>query len=137
MRKIHSDNKMVEILDMQKVTKVEKLRPIAGGHKSTSSLVPLIPADRDYLGLLSAVYARKKKAVLIFCPTKNLCEEVAKRLCVNQLPRQFPEYAKSAQNCKGANEFTDLENEVKGLCDQYRRLGIQLSKQNEVYDPEL
>ena len=48
-----------------------------------------LPCDRDYVGLLTAVYARKKKAVLIFCPSKNQCEEVAKRLC-NWIPKQFP-----------------------------------------------
>jgi replicative superfamily II helicase len=46
----------------------------------------LIPGDRDQIGALSASYVRKKKAVLIFCPTKNGCEDMATRLS-NILPK--------------------------------------------------
>ena len=38
-----------------------------------------------------ATYLRKKKAVLIFCPSKNLCETVAKKLA-SLMPIQYPDY---------------------------------------------
>ena len=56
--------------------KVLDLKEVVSGEKK-----PLIASDRDQIGLLTSVYLRKKKAVLIFCPSKNQCEEVAKRLC--------------------------------------------------------
>jgi superfamily II DNA helicase RecQ len=56
-----------------------------------------------------ASYLRKKKAVLIFCPTKNQCEQVAKRLAM-QLPIQYPEYAQKENLTYG-----DVENEVRDM----------------------
>jgi hypothetical protein len=56
-----------------------------------------------------ASYLRKKKAVLIFCPTKNQCEQVAKRLA-SQLPVQYPEYAS-----KQVLNYGDIESEIKEM----------------------
>ena len=36
--------------------------------------------DRDLSGLLAGAYMFKRKAVLIFCPSKRMCEEFAKNM---------------------------------------------------------
>ena len=45
------------------------------GKESKPNNRQLVKNDYDQIGLLSAAYARKKKAVLIFCPSKMGCEE--------------------------------------------------------------
>lgn len=49
------------------------------------SLKQQIKGDRDYAAILCAIYAKKRKAVLVFCPSKNQCEQLALKLQV-QLP---------------------------------------------------
>lgn len=63
-----------------------------------------------------ASYLRKKKAVLIFCPTKNQCEQVAKRLSC-QLPIQYPEYA-SSQPLSYGNVDDEIKDMVNYLVKQ-------------------
>jgi hypothetical protein len=51
----------------------------------------LIPGDQEFVVTFTLAYLRKKKAVLIFCPTKPGCEKLAETLS-NKLPIQYPEY---------------------------------------------
>lgn len=81
-----------------------------------------------------ASYLRKKKAALIFCPTKNLCEQVAKKLA-NQLPIQYPDY--KVQD-KTTVTYTDVDNEVRDMI-QYlvKNNKSRYFDRNEVYDPSI
>ena len=57
--------------------------------------MPLVPNDPEYLATLTLAYLRKKKAVLVFCPTRDGCQKTAKHIA-DKLPVQFPEYKKTA-----------------------------------------
>ena len=41
--------------------------------KKSEKFIPLFPNDRDFLVAVACAYLRKKKAVLVFCPTKSQC----------------------------------------------------------------
>jgi hypothetical protein len=76
-----------------------------------------------------ASYLRKKKAVLIFCPTKNLCETVAKRLSC-QLPIQYPEY----QESEGLT-YGDIDKEIQDMLNWLAKNNKgRYFERNEVYD---
>ena len=92
--------------------------------------LPLIPGDSDYIATLTLAYLRKKKAVLVFCPTKNDCQKTAKFIA-DKLPVQFAEYKKiPAVKPKSPNEksrrssaapkldFSDLVTELKDIVCQ-------------------
>ena len=81
--------------------------------------------------MLTAVYTRKKKAVLVFCPSKKQCEDVAIALC-RQLPLQFPEYADAQKTL----EFTNVDEEITDLLKQYQEFKGPF-KQEKVHDKEL
>ena len=55
--------------------------------------IPLIEGDTDYIATITLAYVRKKKAVLVFCPTRDGCQKMAKFIA-NKLPVQFAEYKK-------------------------------------------
>lgn len=55
--------------------------------------MPLIPGDTDFIATLTLAYLRKKKAVLVFCPTRDGCQKMAKFIA-DKLPVQFSEYKK-------------------------------------------
>lgn len=64
-------------------------------------------------------YLRKRKAVLIFCPTKNLCEQVAKKLSM-VMPMQYPDYNKSDL------VFTDIDTEIILMIDYLKSISKHL-----------
>eukprot|EP00347_Sterkiella_histriomuscorum_P009329 403341625 len=68
-----------------------------------------LAADNDYLPLVLSSYLRKKKAVLIFCPSKVQCEQVAKKLAAI-MPTQYPEY-----ESKQSLHYEDIETEIKEI----------------------
>jgi len=55
-------------------------RLMLGGGQDSAATNTNRALDNDYLPVMLASYLRKKKAVLIFCPSKNQCEQVAKKL---------------------------------------------------------
>ncbi|CDW81021.1 dna polymerase theta [Stylonychia lemnae] len=88
----------------------------------------------DQLPLLLASYMRKRKAALIFCPSKNMCETYAKKLAFI-LPAQYPEY-ESQRNLN----YDDIENEIKSIIaylqSQKKRNLVFYDKQ-QIYDRDL
>jgi superfamily II DNA/RNA helicase len=48
--------------------------------------VPLFRNDKDHIALLTAIYTKKKKAILIFCASKAGCSSLATKLSF-QLPQ--------------------------------------------------
>lgn len=94
---------------------------------------PLLEGDPDFLATITLPYVRKRKAVLVFCPTKQGCETTATFLA-KRLPFQFPEYA-----AEGRLDFSDLVGEFKQIVDsvvEARDQGKRLCL-DAVYDRKL
>ena len=103
------------------------------GRAAPQGREPLLAGDPDFLATITLPYVRKKKAVLVFCPTKAGCETTAKFLA-KALPLQFPEYA------AGKNpEFTDLAQEFKEIVASvlHSRHRGQGGNREAVYDKQL
>lgn len=88
-----------------------------------SDQAPLIPADQNYIAHLTMAYVRKKKAVLVFCSMKKLCEQMAHHIA-SKLPLQFEEYAKVPSPGLGGKlvapklEFTEISQELRDIVSQ-------------------
>lgn len=107
--------------------------------KNQHSTESLIPGDRDSSGLLAGAYMRMNKAVLVFCPSKNQCEETATKMakwvprftidseftCIEEAIHQHIKTIHFQQNCQvpadiaeeRAKLVNELENCPSGLCE--------------------
>ena len=54
-------------------------------------MTPLLPQDPNFIAHISLAYTRKKKASLIFCPSRKECEVMAEQIA-SKFPYQFAEY---------------------------------------------
>ena len=77
-----------------------------------------------------AAYLRKKKAVLIFCPSKNQCEQVARKLA-NHLPIQYPEYKNTSQTLIFGEVEAEIRDMIQYLVKQNKG---RYFDRNEVFD---
>ena len=94
---------------------------------------PLLAGDPDFLATITLPYVRKKKAVLVFCPTKAGCESTA-RFLAKKLPLQFPEYetGKNPEFSELVQEFKEITTSVLHARQRGQRLGLEA-----VYDEQL
>ena len=85
-------------------------------------MIPLFPNDNEFLGTIACAYLRKKKAVLVFVPTRDGCQRTA-TLLAQKLPVQFLEYRPARYSSPAVRKqeqqlvFTDLVTELREIVD--------------------
>jgi hypothetical protein len=115
--RVQSDEVLIE--ESPQKRKQTNLRQVCS-LKSQTSTVPLFPNDKDHVAAITFAYLRKRKAVLIFVPTKAGCQKVAQQIA-NLMPISFPEYATSTKNSPikpsptKPLEWTDLVTELTDI----------------------
>ena len=117
-----------KVYDMKKLVDLKSAMPVVTQTRSRQvqllQQIPLIPGDPEYVATLTLAYLRKKKAVLVFCPTRDGCQKMAKLLS-EKLPIQFPEYKnvakaqqRNSQKIQHELEFTELPEELEDIVAQ-------------------
>ena len=76
----------IDIVPQRKLTDLRKLCSMTMYcENNKTKQIPLFANDKEFVIHVAAAYFRKKKAVLIFVPTKQGCQKLAEQLA-NQVP---------------------------------------------------
>lgn len=86
-QKLRKPTNLKEVTSLSKFVRQQQGKQLV----NLNSQVPLFPDDRDFLATVTCAYVRKKKAVLVFCPTRDGCSSTALKLS-QLLPVQYVEY---------------------------------------------
>jgi hypothetical protein len=62
--------------ELQKSTEIN-IKKLCSLNQNPGLITPLMPGDPDMLATIVCAYLRKMKAVLVFCPTRQGCQQTA------------------------------------------------------------